>query len=158
MHAAPPVRMTLAAPAGSQRIVIPIACAAAANFGAWLALWLLASGLVAAISALLAAALAACLVVPLLRRRRAALSGAMVWDGATWQWWPQTGQPSPGAVQVMIDLGGWMLLRFTPTAPDAQVAWLPAARRDGPAQWPAWRAALYAHGPGSSVAAVSEPR
>jgi hypothetical protein len=60
----------------------------------------------------------------------------LAWDGASWQLQPegQTGQ-----VALMIDLGDWMLVRFSPGA-----HWLPLSRRDAATDWQALRVALHA--------------
>jgi hypothetical protein len=71
----------------------------------------------------------------------------LAWDGQTWSL-----DGHPGTAAVMIDLDGWMLLRFCP-APEGSartpahrpgVAWMGlGARRAGPA-WHGLRVALYA--------------
>jgi hypothetical protein len=63
----------------------------------------------------------------------------LAWDGAAWQLLPE-GQA--GQVALMIDLGDWMLVRFSPGA-----HWLPLSRRDAPADWQALRVALHAAPP-----------
>jgi hypothetical protein len=63
----------------------------------------------------------------------------LAWDGAAWQLQPGglTGQ-----VTLMIDLGDWMLVRFSPGA-----HWLPLSRRDAATDWQALRVALHAAPP-----------
>jgi hypothetical protein len=71
----------------------------------------------------------------------------LAWDGQTWSL-----DGHPGAAAVMIDLDGWMLLKFRP-APDGSraapvhrpgVAWMGlGAGRAGPG-WHGLRVALYA--------------
>ena len=63
------------------------------------------------------------------------------WDGQAWQL-----DAVPGELRVAIDLGPWMLLRFTPEA-GGRVCWLPAQRRGLEAQWHALRCAVYAPRP-----------
>jgi hypothetical protein len=69
-------------------------------------------------------------------RRWVTPSRRLAWDGAAWQLQPEglTGQ-----VALMIDLGDWMLLRFSPGA-----RWLPLSRRDAATDWQALRVALHA--------------
>jgi hypothetical protein len=52
----------------------------------------------------------------------------------------------PGNVAVVIDLGPWMLLRFTADAPP-RTTWLPVQRRGLEAQWHALRCAVYSPRP-----------
>jgi len=156
MHAAPPVRMSLANGVAWDRFVISSACLAAANLGAWAASWGQASTLTVAMAALVAAGAASGLAA-LALRRRGTTRGALAWDGASWQWSPAAADPCAGEVHVMVDLGAWILLRFTPTAPTAAAAWLGASRRDAAAMWPAWRAALYSRRPGNDLPAATDP-
>ena len=60
------------------------------------------------------------------------------WDGGTWLLQPAHGQALAGQASLMIDLGGWMLVRFSPGA-----RWLPLAR-SGSTDWQALRVALHA--------------
>ncbi len=62
------------------------------------------------------------------------------WDGSRW-----TLDGVEGAVQVMGDLGGWMLLRHRPAAGAA--GWLPVAAAEAGPAWHGLRAALYAGPP-----------
>jgi hypothetical protein len=61
----------------------------------------------------------------------------LAWDGAAWQVEGLAGQ-----VRLMIDLGDWMLLRFSPGR-----RWLPLSRRDAGTDWQALRVALHAASP-----------
>lgn len=63
----------------------------------------------------------------------------LAWDGAAWQLQPGglTGQ-----VTLMVDLGDWMLVRFSPGG-----RWLPLSRREADADWQALRVALHAAPP-----------
>lgn len=71
------------------------------------------------------------------------------WDGRIWHLGPASGEPTPGELRVAIDLGSWMLLRFTPVVPDARpkVVWVPAQRRGLEPQWHALRCAVYSPRP-----------
>jgi len=83
---------------------------------------------------------------------------ALHWDGR--QWWlarMASGRDAaaavdamPGDIEVALDLGGWMLLRFTaqsrpPSGP--QSMWLPVQRRGLEAHWHALRCAVYSPRP-----------
>jgi hypothetical protein len=72
-------------------------------------------------------------------------SARLHWDGQTWQL-----DAVPGELAVVIDLGPWMLLRFTPAEP-ARATWLPVQRLGLESQWHALRCAVYSPRP------VSEP-
>jgi hypothetical protein len=70
--------------------------------------------------------------------------GALRWDGT--QWWYRAPDAraveETGQVQVMMDFGGWMLLRFDAEAPGARAVWLPVSERRL-RQGPELRAAVY---------------
>ncbi len=156
MHTAPPVRISLAPDAAWHACVVVSCSVAAANMAAWFAVWGQASTGVVAVSALLAAGCAVGLAA-LLSRQRVATVGVLTWDGAGWQWSPHAAEPLAGELQVRIDLGAWLLLRFKPTAPNSQVSWLALSRRNAVALWPVWRAALYSRRPGRDLATASDP-
>jgi len=161
MHAAPPVRMSLAPDAAWRTFATACAGAAAGNLAAWIGSQANRPAAEVAVLALLAAALAAALAWCSLRRGNAG-RGILSWDGAAWQWAPgqaQPGdsQPSPGELRVMVDLGGWILLRFVPGASAQRVNWMVASRRQGGAQWPLWRAALFSRRPSAASTAAADP-
>jgi hypothetical protein len=155
MHTAPAVRMSLAHGLAWDLFVISAACLAAANMAAWAGSWAQASIPTVALAALLAGGATGGMAMLLLRRRGTA-RGVLTWDGACWQWSPDAVDPCAGEVHVMVDLGAWMLLRFTPSAPTVPAAWLGASRRDAAAMWPAGRAALYSHRPNSDLPAATD--
>ena len=70
------------------------------------------------------------------------------WTGRHWQLSGFAGDPAEirdGEVRVALDLGSWMLLRFTPTqGPPRAVTWLPVQRRGLEAGWHGLRCAVYA--------------
>ena len=85
-------------------------------------------------------------------------AAALQWDGR--QWWLAPAVPgrsvaiadqgTPGDIEVALDLGGWMLLRFraNPWPPyGSRSTWLPAQRRGLEAQWHALRCAVYSPRP-----------
>ena len=71
------------------------------------------------------------------------------WDGRVWHLGPASGDPMSGELGVAIDIGPWMLLCFSPTAPDARprTTWLPVQRRGLESQWHALRCAVYSPRP-----------
>jgi len=150
MHAAPAVSF-LADDGGLWRAAVAGAVATtAAALAAWLHGWLAAwhdavpaSGATA--SALLAAAAAGAWGWRRGRRTPVRLS----WDTRTWLWQAAGGVPLRGRLQAAIDLGGWMLLTFTPEtgrrpAWPVPVRWIPVGARAVATA----RAALYATGAG----------
>ena len=83
----------------------------------------------------------------------------LAWDGAAWSVDVAGAGLRPGRPLLMLDLGGWMLVRFDPegSASGRQARWLPLSRRDAGAAWPALRVALHqdraAVGPASPLRA-----
>ena len=73
---------------------------------------------------------------------------ALNWDGQTW--WIRSPDHAVdaariGHLQVLVDLGPWMLLRFMPDgASPRQAIWLPAQARGIESQWHALRCAVHA--------------
>ncbi len=55
----------------------------------------------------------------------------LVWDGAQWAVLLTPEHRQAGAVMLMLDLGGWMLVKFAPAEPSAASSW----RLLGPSQW-----------------------
>jgi hypothetical protein len=77
------------------------------------------------------------------------------WDGGGW-WLEEAGcAREAGRIRPSLDLGAWMLVRFEPE-PGGAGRWLPLARRDAPAAWPAWRAAVAA-APARAAGAAAAP-
>lgn len=61
-------------------------------------------------------------------------TGRLAWDGSVWRYRPAPDHPEhAGHLSVMIDLGGWMLLRFEPDtqgrAAWSRAVWLPVSDR-----------------------------
>lgn len=125
MRHAPPVGVT-GSGQGAWRAVLALGPAlAAAAVAAW---WPLPAP--AAVLAAAAGAVAGWFVAP-------PQPFSLHWDGEHWQ-----ADGLPGRTDVMLDLGSWMLLRHR--AEGRRARWLPVARRDAAASWPALRAALFA--------------
>lgn len=66
------------------------------------------------------------------------------WDTQDWFVEPGTGRvrAQPGVLQVALDLGGWMLLRFAPTG-GGRDRWLPVQRRGHEPAWHGLRSTVY---------------
>ena len=71
------------------------------------------------------------------------------WDSQRWQLARDGGGERVGELAVALDLGGWMLLRFTPDATYRSPAtvWIPLQRPGLEPQWHALRATLYSARP-----------
>ena len=137
MRASPACQVTLQHFGVWRAAVLGLSLSGAASVAGWLA------GREAAMSTPLVAAMLvavpalAALVWSLLRTPARSLR----WDGQAWHL-----DAIPGDVAVVIDLGPWMLLRFTAAEPD-QITWLPVQRRGIDAQWHALRCAVYSPRP-----------
>jgi hypothetical protein len=135
VHAAPPVRVSLARSPGW--IVFNALCAgvAGANMAAWgmLRHEAAAVAIVAAVCGVAAASMAGWWAW------RAQAPGDLNWDGTSWQW-----QGIDGQAHAAIDLDGWMLLRFEPAAhANGRRRWIAASKAASTGPWTALRAALH---------------
>ncbi len=97
-------------------------------------------------------------------------SVAMRWDGQQW-WLARQARSSrtaataqidavAGEVDVALDFGGWMLLRFRPVAVARHTRlpqWLPVQRRGLEAHWHALRCAVYSPRPAPAGDAADQP-
>jgi len=99
---------------------------------------------VQAMLALAGAALVAC-GAWLRQRKSGAASCTLRWDGQDWLLpGDAAGRPERrGGVQLMLDLGPWMLVRFLPHPGMGSASWLPLAAGVDPARWAALRGALW---------------
>jgi hypothetical protein len=134
VHAAPPVRVSLGRSVGWVAFVAACAGIATANLAAWVLLRNEAPVAIALVLGLVAAAFAAW------RMQCSHRPADLVWSGSQWQW-----QGLAGDVQVALDLGPWMLLRFQPLV--GRRCWIAASRASAAGPWAALRAALYARRP-----------
>jgi hypothetical protein len=139
VHAAPPVRVSLGRIAGWIVFVCLCTGFAAANLAAWVLLRNEAPVAIAIVLGLVAAALAAW------RMQRSPTPADLNWNGSQWHW-----QGLAGDVQVALDLGAWMLLRFEPLV--GRRRWIAASRASAVGPWAALRAALYARRPADPLA------
>lgn len=145
MRAAPPFQVTLHRFGVWRGAVMTLAGSGLATIAAWLALQQRPIGL-ATISAAILAALA---IVALGRSLLRTPAAHLRWDGLGWHLGPSSGEPVSGDLHAAIDLGPWMLLRFTAAAPAAsrRAVWLPAQRRGLEAQWHALRCTVHSPRP-----------
>jgi len=141
MRAAPPVTVALHPCRRWLMAAGALAGASAAAAAATVAAHLEASSEAQAI----AVALALPVGVALLARLAPRSSGRLRWDGAQWWYAPDAGaDEQSGELSVMIDLGGWMLLRFHSRSSGRRShAWLPVASAGLGVAWHGLRAAIY---------------
>lgn len=135
MRGAPPVQVALGAERRWQGAVAGLNALAAATITGWLVLHAGAVARDAAIVALLAAGVAGTASL----KWRPKPGRTLAWDGQRWML-----DGAPGKVDVMLDLGAWLLLRFQREAPSS-VAWLPVSLDARALQATPFRVALYAH-------------
>jgi hypothetical protein len=135
MRVAPPVQ-ALSCSAGPwrsfQQALVALSTAVATG---WAGAWLGAGGATLAGVSLALGLLASWWI----GRRRVAPARRLAWDGATWQLQPEG---LSGQVTLMIDLGDWMLVHFSPG-----LRWVPLSRREAATDWQALRVALHAAPP-----------
>jgi hypothetical protein len=84
------------------------------------------------------------------RRALASPAWRLAWDGGSWRLQAPGREDRVGSVVLMLDLGAWVLVRFSPqssTRPWQGAVWLPLSRRSTAGAWPALRVALYAPQP-----------
>ena len=149
MRASPPIDIELSRSRAWLAFVVTVVLGVTVVIACWFALVLrepaplpmAAIGLAALTLALLGWSLG-------LTRR---IGGCLSWTGQRWEL--EDGAPggSPrraGHVAVVIDLGSWLLLRFTSSADEGDTArWLPVERRGHEGEWHALRCALHSSGP-----------
>jgi hypothetical protein len=138
MHVAPPVRVSL----GRSWAWIAFCAVCAGGAVANLAAWMLLHAEIGTASAWFLGALVMVLTAAVAARE--SVPGDLTWNGERWLW---AGQE--GAARVMVDLHGWMLLRFDPT--NGPRRWIAASRRSSAGGWAALRAALYSPRPGDPL-------
>jgi hypothetical protein len=134
MRGAPPVQMACGRDAAWSWFVGIVAAAAAASLWGWIA-W---HGLTPA-DAVVPGTLLAALCGGMLARRRAGQAplARLTWDGRGWQL-----DGASGHLAVMIDTGGWMLLRWRGVQ---GIRWLPLTPRRCGVPAHLARTAIHAH-------------
>ena len=97
-----------------------------------------------AVAILGSAALAAMLAARASRHRPFELR----WNGFEWRLREEQRSQCIGDVQIKIDLGSWLLLRFVPgESQPGGIRWLPMQRSGREAHWHLFRAAVYSPRP-----------
>ena len=157
MHGSPPCSITVARFTAWRVAVATVALAALASLVAWLlgSPWgadpWVRGGVAAA--ALGSVALAASLWrQPVVHLR---------WDGVSWTLasGANAGAELPGRLEVAIDLGSFLLLRFLPAGGSTPAAgrWIPVGRAGLEREWHALRCAVHSPAP-RAAAAATKPR
>ena len=72
----------------------------------------------------------------------------LAWDGQQWR-----AGDGPGSLDLMIDLGPWMLLRLQSGKSARHAIWIPVSAADAGASWHALRSAVYSRAPKSTAGA-----
>ena len=139
MRAAPAFQVSLQRFGVWRAAVGTLAAVVAATLTAWLLTGEAPLGAAAGFGAAAALAALVALTASLLRLAPCDLR----WDGDVWHLGRVGSEPSPGALQVAVDLGHWMLLRFIPARPGRAV-WLPVQRPGLESHWHALRCSVYA--------------
>lgn len=118
-----------------------LCAAAAASLVGWGLAWLQASAIAVAVG------VAACTgALAGWGAARVRSPGRLRWDGRAWSLLADgASTPLVGAVDVALDLDGWMLLRFDGS--DGRRRWWPLSRRRQASCWHALRCALFARRP-----------
>jgi len=89
------------------------------------------------------------------------------WDSQAWHLGPEAAigeEPWHGRIDVCLDLGGFMLLRFVNDVTDdgPRTAWLPVQRLGLESRWHAFRCAVYSsrptHGPDGRTTPAPSPQ
>jgi hypothetical protein len=149
MRVSPPVEVGLRHHDRWRDFVLTIVLSTGAAVTAWLVTAEVAPFVMAvvAVSALAASVAAVSIAFPADRILR--------WTGQRWQLIAVASdrtEAQDGEVRVALDLGSWMLLRFTATgSARPAVTWLPVQRRGLESGWHGLRCALYAPHPPSAT-------
>jgi hypothetical protein len=137
MRAPPPLAIDLTGSRLERAFHVLLPALAAAALAAWATAWLHDAGDGRAQAVTAAAAAAA--VGALAGRRYRPVRGRLSWDG---QVWLLAGQV--GSLQLLIDAGPWLAMRFRPQgAPRRAGHWFIVSRRHAGGAWHALRAAVY---------------
>ena len=138
MRASPPCQVSLRHFGAWRVALVLLTCAGAAAIASWLPSRepVVSAGLLMALVVAVALTMLACAVslwrVP---------AQSLRWDGQVWQL-----DSVPGELTAAIDIGPWMLLKFTPEM-SGRMSWLPVQRRGLETQWHALRCAVYSPRP-----------
>jgi len=138
MHGAPPVALVCEGGKVWRGVCAGLPALAAASLAAWVAGHAGLAPTAQTLAALAAASSAAGLAWHVAAPQRRSLA----WDGEHWRLGPAG---DAGHVSVMIDLGGWLLLRHTGHGENAASTWLVVSARMVGAALHGLRVALQAH-------------
>jgi hypothetical protein len=145
MRASPPIEVRLHHDARWGGFVLAVLASSCAVVATWIVTAEADAALKAAVA--VAALIALGAAFPLALRSERTLR----WTGQRWQLTDagrERGRAQDGEVSVALDLGSWMLLRFTASGTGSSVVtWLPVRRRGLEAGWHGLRCALYAWRP-----------
>jgi len=149
MRASPPIDIELSRSSAWLAFVLTVVLGVTAVMACWLTR-VLRQPAPSPIAAILLAALTLGLVGSALGLTRR-VGGQLRWTGQCWELEDGIAGGGPrrtGDVALMIDLGSWLLLRFTPSAQEGRTArWLPVERRGHEGEWHALRCALHSSRP-----------
>jgi hypothetical protein len=147
MHATPDFRISVRR-FGVWRVASAvIGVAATAVACAWVALSIEGTG------AWLATAVACVGLAVTLALARPVAAFSLRWDTQAWHLGPESSrghEPRSGRIQVALDLGSWVLLRFSVDA-SRRVVWLPVQQRGHEADWQALRRTVHGARPVSAA-------
>lgn len=159
MRAPPPLRYTLARDRAWMAVQLVLLALAAGVLGWWVGGHLIDDNADGAFMLRLAiTGIAAAAGLGGGWRLAAHRGGELAWDGRQWTWLAD-GAPAARVIdvpQIMIDLEGWMLLRWRGPPPARARAWHAARRGTEPAAWARLRAALYSCGTPNSPPSTPE--
>ena len=157
MHGSPPCAISVTRFAAWRAAVAAVALASLASLAAWLAGSPLGAG--AGMRGGVAVAAIAILGIAASLWRQPPVR--LRWDGVGWTIAPAVGTAPerPGRLEVAIDLGSFLLLRFVPVAgaASAAVRWIPVGRAGLEREWHALRCAVHSPAAGGDDAAA-QPR
>ena len=87
--------------------------------------------------------------------------GVLRWDGRAWsfEFAHAFSDPFDGELSASVDLGAFILLRFTPEVDGQRLRtlWLPAQRRGLEREWHAFRCAVYSPRPAAGPVGADAP-
>ncbi len=159
MRRAPPIDVMLPGMRQEHLLVRGLLACAAASLGAWMGGWMEVwrVGSVSGVAVLAWAVLAGALAGFGWPRASAQWPARLSFDGQHWSLLRAPGDAAaPGSLQVMLDLGNWMLLRHRALAAPQRGTWLALRAAHAPGQWASLRAVLF-HGPRGSAADPLQP-
>lgn len=139
-------------------LVVALAALSLAALLAWLVLAPAAQSVAVRVAASFLALALLAVAASLLRLPAVELS----WDGVRWgcrQLEAAAIAPATGELEVAIDLGSFLLIRFSAAAggPRPKVRWIPVERRGLEREWHSFRCAVYSPRPVAGSGSVAAP-